>query len=269
MKNLFPSPCGVWVVSRVCYANHENTKASVPLRGVGCFHGHVVHHRPCEVSVPLRGVGCFSPITDALALIRVSVPLRGVGCFRQGAASATGYQGFPSPCGVWVVSEICAVYRLSYRFRPLAGCGLFPGSCVYKLTILPKFPSPCGVWVVSIWLAILKQRSTKFPSPCGVWVVSVEIYHSIVDCWVSVPLRGVGCFMKMKKSRLICRSFRPLAGCGLFQTKRRTKTMITCFRPLAGCGLFLLPLRSDGARDVSVPLRGVGCFRLYSLYCAL
>ena len=57
----------------------------------------------------------------------VSVPLRGVGCFRQGAASATGYQGFPSPCGVWVVS--------------LAKVN------TYGLTI--KFPSPCGVRVVS------------------------------------------------------------------------------------------------------------------------
>ena len=100
-----------------------------------------------------------------------SVPLRGVGCFRQGAASATGYQGFPSPCGVWVVSLERAGYHVvvlvSVPLRgvgcfffyscncpadsvsvPLRGVGCFLLVSIFK--IFGGFPSPCGVWVVSL-----------------------------------------------------------------------------------------------------------------------
>ena len=80
---------------------------------------------------------------------------------------------------------------------------------------MSRFPSPCGVWVVSIWLAILKQRSTKFPSPCGVWVVS-----------------GF--------TQIICGkpSFRPLAGCGLFPSEREIIAAILVSVPLRGVGCF-------------------------------
>ena len=40
----------------------------------------------------------------------------------------TQFFAFPSPCGVWVVSD-----------------WILPG-----LRLIRKFPSPCGVWVVSI-----------------------------------------------------------------------------------------------------------------------
>ena len=56
-----------------------------------------------------------------------------------------------------------------------------------------EFPSPCGVWVVSV-AQQNKQKEKEFPSPCGVWVVSVEIMKEINVEYVSVPLRGVGCF---------------------------------------------------------------------------
>ena len=59
MTNLFPSPCGVWVVS----------KEEMDAMGLPC------------VSVPLRGVGCFPKLQSSGGDTIVSVPLRGVGCF--------------------------------------------------------------------------------------------------------------------------------------------------------------------------------------------
>ena len=100
----------------------------------------------------------------------VSVPLRGVGCFRQGAASATGYQGFPSPCGVWVVS-------------------------MKKENILTyhEFPSPCGVWVVSSGCKLRHGPSGVSVPLRGVGCF--KIAEEELEGWmVSVPLRGVGCF---------------------------------------------------------------------------
>ena len=55
------------------------------------------------------------------------------------------------------------------------------------------FPSPCGVWVVSYWDGACAVEQL-FPSPCGVWVVSYEFVMEFVKAYVSVPLRGVGCF---------------------------------------------------------------------------
>ena len=143
---------------------------------------------------PLAGCGLFRPRSATGSMpSRFSVPLRGVGCFRQGAASATGYQGFPSPCGVWVVSMA----------QFFANCKTL------------KFPSPCGVWVVST-ITNEKRGIIMFPSPCGVWVVSrvcyadhknTKSFRPLAGCGlflgqrgqglrliVSVPLRGVGCF---------------------------------------------------------------------------
>ena len=36
-KLMFPSPCGVWVVSLADSINYYIDSVSVPLRGVGCF----------------------------------------------------------------------------------------------------------------------------------------------------------------------------------------------------------------------------------------
>ena len=43
----FPSPCGVWVVSRVCLRLRVVRRVSVPLRGVGCF-GKAAHSFWCN-----------------------------------------------------------------------------------------------------------------------------------------------------------------------------------------------------------------------------
>ena len=63
------------------------------------------------------------------------------------------YALFPSPCGVWVVSQIMLA----------------------KLTPGREFPSPCGVWVVS-GMALIQNAYYTFPSPCGVWVVSAKLH---------------------------------------------------------------------------------------------
>ena len=55
---------------------------------------------------------------------------------------------------------------------------------------------------------------------------------------VSVPLRGVGCFLQNIPVRFRSLGFRPLAGCGLFPLYPEDSPASRCFRPLAGCGLF-------------------------------
>ena len=88
---------------------------SVPLRGVGCFQtiGSIT---PVEalVSVPLRGVGCFYGTSFEAEMANVSVPLRGVGCFAK-QAEYRAREVFPSPCGVWVVSEWDQLTEDEYR----------------------------------------------------------------------------------------------------------------------------------------------------------
>ena len=184
--------------------------------------------------------------------------MRGVGCFRQGAASATGYQGFPSPCGVWVVSA-----PTQYN------------------VIVDEFPSPCGVWVVSrlfpkscrpgcfrplagcgLFPEILQSRSGFFRSfrplaGCGLFPP-----RSIIrtGCSVSVPLRGVGCFQGSGRSCTEWKGFRPLAGCGLFLPERQEKAAQLASVPLRGVGCFRAAMSEGGVPEVSVPLRGVGCF---------
>ena len=112
MGEVFPSPCGVWVVSLADSINYHIDSVSVPLRGVGCFMKSQAKEPGFFSFRPLAGCGLFQPhrnwVQDAA---RVSVPLRGVGCFLEDHDAAT------SACG----------------FRPLAGCGLFRQSCTFFL----------------------------------------------------------------------------------------------------------------------------------------
>ena len=103
-KSLFPSPCGVWVVSSIA-SRGVRLVSFRPLAGCGLFRiiaklrafvfwfpspcgVWVVSYRLAKslciapVSVPLRGVGCFYLVGDfETTVYEVSVPLRGVGCF--------------------------------------------------------------------------------------------------------------------------------------------------------------------------------------------
>ena len=147
--------------------------------------------------------------------------------------------------------------RSSYVSVPLRGVGCFP--MTWTVENINKFPSPCGVWVVSPY--IYKDGiATGFPSPCGVWVVSSSRVPGDGILWVSVPLRGVGCF-DFPEYKL--QGFWFPSPCGVWVVSQQ----LACrgagqgFRPLAGCGLFRRFGRAGAAfLGVSVPLRGVGCF---------
>ena len=78
---MFPSPCGVWVVS--AHLAEIDKKLGFP--------------SPCGVWVVSKNPK-MTIVTES-----VSVPLRGVGCFRKVGKTCRGVW-FPSPCGVWVVS---------------------------------------------------------------------------------------------------------------------------------------------------------------------
>ena len=104
---------------------------------------------------------------------------------------------FPSPCGVWVVStQICDRLNAVKVSVPLRGVGCFRQGAA-SATGYQGFPSPCGVWVVSLAKVNTYGLTIKFPSPCGVWVVSSEI-----------------------ELILIALGFRPLAGCGSFPERK-------------------------------------------------
>ncbi len=79
---MFPSPCGVWVVSCL-YLFSKSSGGFRPLAGCGLFLYIMTQTTEKVVSVPLRGVGCFSESFQADYDFWVSVPLRGVGCFRE------------------------------------------------------------------------------------------------------------------------------------------------------------------------------------------
>ena len=145
LQQLFPSPCGVWVVSNDRCNKTVNKIVSVPLRGGGgVMTVYIAGFRP------LAGCGLFLKTYMVAIQGQVSVPLRGVGCFQS------------------ITNMIIALTS----FRPLAGCGLFPGVDGEWQLLAQKFPSPCGVWVVSSGTPT-RHSSPIFPSPCGVWVVSI------------------------------------------------------------------------------------------------
>ena len=148
-----------------------------------------------------------------MAHTAVSVPLRGVGCFYMSINFSRVFL-FPSPCGVWVVSQSSVHLNFECRFPSPCGVWVVSGTGQTVKRNMPRFPSPCGVWVVSRTAAIA-TGDRGFPSPCGVWVVS----HRIARC-------------------IVRNGFRPLAGCGLFLHFREGILRVQCFRPLAGCGLF-------------------------------
>ena len=145
----------------------------------------------------MRGVGCFSwRYYYYDTVFCVSVPLRGVGCFPQSISQAL-QQLFPSPCGVWVVSnDRCNKTVNKIVSVPLRGVGCFSWRWSDD-GIHCRFPSPCGVWVVSENLYGCNTgtsfrplagcglfpinneydyRFDEFPSPCGVWVVSAKLH---------------------------------------------------------------------------------------------
>ena len=124
-SNGFPSPCGVWVVSKSCRKGWRVSRVSVPLRGVGCFSTAATTERTIRFPSP-----CGVWVVSVRALpppraIRGFRPLAGCGLFPVRIQQGHRLQEFPSPCGVWVVSECAGKHGHQKGFRPLAGCGLF------------------------------------------------------------------------------------------------------------------------------------------------
>ena len=140
----------------------------------------------------MRGVGCFR-ITPARSSRATGFrPLAGCGLFRAAKCLLRWGARFPSPCGVWVVSEEQSNDSKACAFP--SPCGVWVVSTIESIESAAKpFPSPCGVWVVSTKMNRY-YIVRGFPSPCGVWVVSsgCKLRHGLSG--VSVPLRGVGCF---------------------------------------------------------------------------
>ena len=193
-KGSFPSPCGVWVVSWSKY--REKYSKQFP--------------SPCGVWV----VSATTHTRDAP--MRSFRPLAGCGLFRLHRGNEQRNLWFPSPCGVWVVSIQNTLEVVGRGFRPLAGCGLFlvlsakHGHCKRFRPL-----AGCGLFRAA---KCLLRWGARFPSPCGVWVVSREVRRGDRRGKVSVPLRGVGCFQYAEGHTYEEPGFRPLAGCGLFHT---------------------------------------------------
>ena len=214
--------------------------------------------------------------------------MRGVGCFEARARKFVDKLKVQSPCGVWVVSNLCQYQQKSHRcFSPLAGCGLFQLHLRFAKCIIQRFSPLAG---------------------CGLFHDKIFSAYSKVNI-VSVPLRGVGCFALKYPAKACDLCFSPLAGCGLFLhgNIKLIRKMVR-FSPLAGCGLFQQKRATAGRSfymyqspcgvwvvsvkmfllkkndnkfqspcgvfltrciayyysiSVSVPLRGVGCFRIY------
>ena len=123
--------------------------------------------------------------------------------------------GFPSPCGVWVVSGRACGSSGPRSFRPLAGCGLFLRFTASKSVPCVSVPLR-GVGCFDMRIAM--SCALAFPSPCGVWVVSSYCKASCIRFLVSVPLRGVGCFMSIAIGRVAQSGFP--SPCGVWVVSR-------------------------------------------------
>ena len=140
----FPSPCGVWVVSSGCKLRHGPSGVSVPLRGVGCFQTLTDEQKAQAFPSPC-GVWVVSPAAppDASANIRVSVPLRGVGCFQDGG----NCHGGP---GVSV---------------PLRGVGCF-GKAAHSFWCNRKKNCQLCCFIVSYWQMFINSKLRNCKVPC-------------------------------------------------------------------------------------------------------
>ena len=156
---VFPSPCGVWVVSAISDARPASIQSFRPLAGCGLFHIIVIQAGRNGCFRPLAGCGLFRLSGGDPSPLWVSVPLRGVGCF-AGGGIAIGAKRVSVPLrGVGCFHQIKPVYKIEEVSVPLRGVGCFQEE---EMTAWQRrFPSPCGVWVVSAKLHILSGATGK------------------------------------------------------------------------------------------------------------
>ena len=129
-REVFPSPCGVGVVSLGGLVAISSLFASVPLRGVGCFIAIVFTVAIFTSFRPLTGCGLFSMVDDGKWTYKAFPSPYGVWVVFPEYSKYNAFEVFPSPCGVGVVSMSWRQVTLTHgSFRPLTGCGLFWQSC--------------------------------------------------------------------------------------------------------------------------------------------
>ncbi len=189
---------------------------SVPLRGVGCFQFPACFGSRIWCFRPLAGCGLFRYEFETGRTDRGFPSPYGVWVVSTGRALRPRWQTFPPPYGVWVVSQNRRNIGREKCFRPLTGCGLFQ-DVLLKLLNASRFRPLAGCGLFPRHQKEFR-RQFEFPSPYGVWVV-LNISREETGNprrAVSVPLRGVGCFLESIYRRFKNAGFRPLAGSGLF-----------------------------------------------------
>ena len=97
-----------------------------PLAGCGLFLTTIARSSLKSGFRPLAGCGLFRLAKTFGQFLGSFRPLAGCGVFRLHRGNEQRNLWFPSPCGVWVVSECAGKHGHQKGFRPLAGCGLFP-----------------------------------------------------------------------------------------------------------------------------------------------
>ena len=214
---MFPSPCGVWVVS----CKHPD-----------CINDEMEFPSPCGVWVVSGGGSRMNWMSRFPSPCGVWVVSIWLAILKQRSTK------FPSPCGVWVVSRgggVMTVYIAG--FRPLAGCVLFrqrKTSCRQQGSFRPLVG--CGLFLLAAAICISLVGFRPLAG-CGLFRA---LRRSFVANRVSVPLRGVGCFLP--SARLSPPSWFP-SPCGVWVVSAISDARpasIQSFRPLAGCGLFLI-----------------------------
>ena len=136
--------------------------------GVVFSHWRRLYRVPLRISVPLRGVDCFSLKLICSWSSQSFRPLAGCRSFcKFPEESVENCDEFPSPCGVWVVSDAS-------------------GKIVVKAE---TFPSPYGVWVVSAKLHILFGAAGKrivnsavLLYHIGRWFINSKLRNCKVPC---------------------------------------------------------------------------------------
>ena len=159
---------------------------------MGCFKAILSYLIGTSSFRPLAGCGLFLKSTVTLKATAGFRPLAGCGLFLLTLAGTFWAIGFPSPCGVWVVSAVTCAQAMPFSVSvPLRGVGCFDA---YKSNEDRREVSvPLrGVGCFRSYNTVNQYH--LFPSPCGVWVVSHVEAKCHAEESVSVPLRGVGCF---------------------------------------------------------------------------
>ena len=141
---LFPSPCGVWVVS----GTGQTVKRNMPR-----------FPSPCGVWVVSR--------TAAIATGDRGFPSPcGVWVVSRRVQRVGGQGWFPSPCGVWVVSPQTQTKGINEKVSvPLRGVGCF-GKAAHSFWCNRKKNCQLCCFIVSYWQMFINSKLRNCKVPC-------------------------------------------------------------------------------------------------------